>query len=125
MKKHLLLPLILLCGILLFSSCRKESLNTKYITLNETVNSGGTYSLEPGIYGDADDVAIISTQAAHYNVSQIDTDAASGKNIYHFNIAAKMQDKETVVITLKENHHGRGHHCNGDVAVISINLTVL
>ena len=126
MKKYILFPAILLCGIFFLQSCKKEGHETKYITLNETVSSGNTYSLDPGVYGDADDVASITTQAAHYTISQMDMDAASAKNIYHFSINTKFQDKETVVITLSENHQGRGGgRCNHDAVVITINFTVL
>ncbi|MEP7255311.1 MAG: hypothetical protein ABI666_06015 [Ferruginibacter sp.] len=124
MKKYILLPLVIFFAGLLLSSCKKEGQETKYITLNEIVNSGSTYTLEPAIYGDADDVASITTQAAHFSVSQIDLDPATAKSMYHFSIITKVQDKETVVITLKDNHGGRGRHCDHDPTVITINLTV-
>ena len=124
MKKYLLPPVLLLCGIFLLQSCKKGGHDTKYITLNETINSGSTYSLNPLIYGDDDDVASITTQAVNYTKSQFDIDAA-GKNIYHFSTGSKVQDKETVVITLTENHDGRGgNNCNKTEAVITINFTV-
>ena len=74
---------------------------------------------------DDDDVATITTQAANFSVSSITKDPATSKNMYHFSILTKVQDKETVVITLKENHGGRGGGgCNDDEAVITINFTV-
>ena len=125
MKKYILLPALIFCGIIFLQSCKKEGHDTKYITLDETIISGSTYSLDPAAYGDADDLASITTQAAHYDVSQISPDAVSGKNMYHFSIITKGQDKETVVITLNENHGGRGGDCNKAVAVITVNFTVL
>ena len=126
MKKYILLPLVLLMAIVIMQACEKEHDETKYITLNETIKSGDTYSLEPGIYGDDDDVATITTQAANFSVSSITKDAATSKNMYHFSIITKVQEKETVVITLKENHGGRGGGagCNDEEAVITINFTV-
>ena len=125
MKKYILLPLALLMAIVMMQACKKEHHEAKYITLNQTIKSGDTYSLEPGIYGDDDDVATITTQAANFSVSSIANDAATSKNMYHFSIVTKIQDKETVVITLKENHGGRGGgSCNHDDAVITINFTV-
>ena len=125
MKKYILLPLVLLMAIVMMQACEKEDDETKYITLNETIKSGDTYSLEPGIYGDDDDVATITTQAANFSVSSITKDAATSKNMYHFSILTKVQDKETIVITLTENHGGRaGGGCNEDEAVITINFTV-
>ncbi|MEP7238761.1 MAG: hypothetical protein ABI685_12875 [Ferruginibacter sp.] len=125
MKKYIILPLTLLMAIVMMQACKKPQHETKYITLNEIIKSGDTYSLEPGIYGDDDDVATITTQAANFSVSSIASDAVTSKNMYHFSIAAKVLDKETVVITLKENHGGRGGgRCNHDEAVITINFTV-
>ena len=121
MKKYILLPAVFLCGIFLFQSCKKDH-GTKYITLNETVKAGSTYSLNVSAYGDADDIASITKQADHFAVSQIDQDAASKNSIYHFSIDTKFQANATVVITLSEDHGGRGH-CNHDPAVITINFT--
>ena len=63
MKKNILYTAILFCGIFLLQSCKKGGHETKYITLNETINSGDTYSMDPYVYGDADDLATITTQS--------------------------------------------------------------
>ena len=125
MKKYILLPLALFMAIVMMQACEKPRNETKYITLNETIKPGDTYSLEPGIYGDDDDVATITTQAADFSVSSIAKDAVTSKNMYHFSIASKVLENEMVVITLKENHGGRdGGGCNRNEAVITINFTV-
>ena len=125
MKKYILFPAALFCSIILFQSCKKDGHATKYVTLNETVKAGSTYSLDVSAYGDADDIASISTQATHYAMSQIDKDATTDASIYHFSYDTKFQGNETVVITLSEDHNGRfGGRCNRDEAVITINFTV-
>ena len=124
MKKYILFPAALFCGIVFFQSCKKEH-ETKYITLNETLKAGAVYSLDVSAYGDADDIASITKQAAHYAISQIDKDGVSAENIYHFSVDTKSQANETVVITLSEDHGGRsGGRCNHDEAVITVNFTV-
>lgn len=124
MKKYILPLVILFCGTIFLSSCKKPGHDTKYYTLNETVLSGSTYTLDLSAYGDADDRPAVTTQAANYIVSQVGRDAVSAKNIYSFSSSSKSGDKETVVITLTEDHGGRGGPCNHDAAVITINFTV-
>ena len=127
MKKFSLLSVLILSGILLFTSCKKPGHETKYITINETISAGNTYALDLSVYGDADDQPAITTQAANYVISQINVDAVTAKNKYNFSTNTKSQDKQTVVITLTENHGGRGGsgNCNHTEAVITINFTVL
>ena len=125
MKKHLFTAVIVLLGIVSLQSCKKPRHETKYITLDETVQSGNTFALDLTSYGDADDIPSISTQATTYVVSQINKDAVTARDIYNFSSSVKAQDKQTVVITLTENHAGSGGgRCDGAVAVITINFTI-
>lgn len=123
MKKYIFLLTFLLGSMLLLQSCKKEHKDTKYVTLNETVQAGQTYSLDLATYGDADDVPSITTQADHYFVSEINKDASAAKNVYHFSADSKFTTPEKVVITLAENHGGRGD-CKHDDTVITINFTM-
>ena len=118
--------LLLICGIVLLQSCKKSEHDTQYITLNESISSGSTYSLNLRAYADVDEIASITSQAAHYAVSQIDTDALTADPVYHYSAGTKLSDTEKVVITVNEHHrNGRGNGCDDDnVAVISINFTI-
>jgi hypothetical protein len=123
MKKYFPLPFLAIVLFFMLQSCKKHGRDTQYITLNETVISGNTYSLDLSAYGDEDDIPSITTQAKNYDVSQINKNAVTARNIYSFSVTQKTSDKETVVITLKEQHAGRGS-CNRDEAVITINFTI-
>ena len=127
MKKFTILSVLILSGILLFTSCKKPAHETEYITINETISAGDTYALDLSVYGDADDQPAITTQAANYVISQINVDAVTAKSKYNFSTNTKSQDKQTVVITLTENHGGRSGpgNCNHTEAVITINFTIL
>jgi hypothetical protein len=125
MKKYIHYPLLLISMFLILQSCKKPH-DTRYVTLNETIVSGNTYTLDLSAYGDGDDKASITTQAKNYTVSQISKDAVSSNDIYTFSVTQKQADKETVIITLKEDHrHGpSGGGCDHDEAVITINFTI-
>ena len=123
MKNFFKFALVLMATCFILQSCKKHK-DTQYITLNETVQSGTTYKLDISAYGDDDDVPSITTQAKSYDISQINKDAVTARNIYSFAVTQKTADKETVVITLKEEHRGRGGSCNKDEAVITINFTI-
>jgi hypothetical protein len=125
MKKYIQLPLLIISFLFILNSCKKPAHETQYVTLNETIQAGNTYILDLSAYGDADDQPSITKQAASYVVSQISTDAMTAKNIYTFSDTQKSTEKQTVVITLKEQHRRpMGRNCNQDVAVITINFTI-
>ena len=121
MKKYILRAVFLLCGIVLLPSCKKGQ-ETKYVTLNEAVKSGTTYSLDLTAYGERNAEVSITTQATDYTTSQVDRDTATGRNIYHFSTDTKIDEKETVVLNVKDN---KGH-CSHDEqkTVITINFTI-
>ena len=122
MKKTLQSLVFLFLTIGLLQSCMKEKHETKHITINETIASGSTYSLDLSAYEDEDEAASISHQADHYSISQIDK--LSGKNIYHFSITTKFQNTETVELAIGEEHNG-GRNCgHEDKTVITINFTI-
>ena len=124
MKKYLQFTMLLIAVFFVLQSCKKPGHQTQYVTLNETIQSGSTYTLNLSAYGDADDEPSITTQAKNYSVSQIGKDAVTANNMYSFSVMQKASDKETVVITLKEQHGNRRGNCNRDEAVITINFTV-
>jgi hypothetical protein len=126
MKKRLLFTTFILSfAAFSIQSCRKDHDDVKYVTLNETVHSGDTYSLNLSSFGDSDDIASISQQAKNYGVSQLDTDPVTNQSIYHFSLATKLQDTENVQLTVAEGqHNGRGDCGHGHKTIISINLTV-
>lgn len=123
MKQYLRFPLLIVSLFFVLNSCKKPGHETQYVTLDETIQAGSNYTLDLSAYGDDDDQPSITKQAAEFSVSQISTDAITGRNIYTFSASQKNTVKQTVVITLKEQHR-RGPDCNRDVAVISINFTI-
>jgi hypothetical protein len=126
MKKCLSFALFATAIFCMLQSCKKQDHKTQYVTLNETIQSGSTYILNLSNYGDEDDVVSITTQAKKYTVSEINKDAVTANNIYTFSVLQKTTEKQTVVITLKENHQrgSGGGDCNRDKAVITINFTI-
>ena len=131
MKNNILLFTCLFCGTALLQSCEKEKNDIKYITLNENVKSGATYSLDVSSYQDKESLATIATQASSFTISQIDADASTGRNIYHFSTDSKSNAHEKVVIYIAEvkddHHHGpcnHDHHDNAPETVITVNLDV-
>ena len=122
MKKYILSAIIIFCGILSMQSCKKPGHDTQYITLNESIHSGDTYTLNLRNYGDDDDAPSITKQATDYTISQINN------TTYNFSTTTKSLEKQTVVITLTEDHHGGFGACNNNnktEAVITINFTIL
>lgn len=126
MKKYVHFPLLLISVLFILASCKKPGHETQYVKLNETIQSGSTYTLDLSAYGDGDDQPFITTQAVQYTVSQINMDAITAKNIYTFSVAQKVTEKQIVIITLKEQHHrgSGGRNCDRDEAVITINFTI-
>ena len=123
MKKYILSIACLLCGIVLLQSCSKNKPEAKYVNLDESVQSGSTYSLNLGAYADRSAVASIATQASDYTVSQLDKDAGSGCSVYHFSTDSKTKDKQTVVLNLTNKGNGPCNH-DDSKTVITINFSV-
>jgi hypothetical protein len=139
MKKNLLLFVAIFTVTILFTSCKKEKAGEDKITnitLDVSINAGETYNLDLSKYGDADDVATITTQAANYLVSEITKTAVIGN--YSFMKAGSPKaggnGNETVVLKVAEGQRGNGNtrgnehggkQCHKDETNITINFTVL
>lgn len=146
MKKNLLLMLAFIATAILFTSCKKEKTDEiSNITLNVTVNAGETYKLDLSKYGDADDAAIITTQATNFATSEILKNATIGE--YNFSKAGSPKTggngNERVVLKISEgirggngitvggcipnsnsgDNHDKKHH--GDETNITIEFTIL
>lgn len=121
MKKFILLSCFAI-GIISLQSCKKER-ETKYVTLNEDVKSGTTYSLDLNNYAKSAFVATITTQPSGFTVSQVDCDATTRRNIYHFSTDTKTATQEKTVIEVKEKNNGRCSH-DDEKTVITINFSV-
>ncbi|MBC7535609.1 MAG: hypothetical protein H7258_07955 [Ferruginibacter sp.] len=124
MKKNLPFLFTIFCGIFLLQSCGKISPGTKNITLNETIHPGSIYALDISAYGGNSSTAVNTKQADQFTISQIDLDAAAGKNMYHFSSDTKLNENQTVVILVKAKDAGRCGHDENKMA-ISINFTVI
>lgn len=121
--------------IVMFSlfSCTKEGRHkneTVIETLNVSLKAGDVYQLDLSKYGDADDMAVIATQATNFTISEISKDYFSGKYTYKYTpgtpIKAGVATTDKVVIKLTEPK--RGGRCNrnddnDDEAVITINFS--
>ena len=113
---------MIFCAIILVQSCTKPH-ETRYVNLDETVQTGSTYSLDLASYGNRNAIVSIVSQPTHYTVSQVDCDAATSGRIYHFSTDTKLAEKEKVVIDLSAKDNGMCSH-DDDKTVITINFTV-
>ncbi len=142
MKKNLLFVTALFSAIVLFTSCKKEKTDEiRNVTLNATTNAGETYKLDLAQYGDADDIATITTQANTFATSEVVKSGVIGE--YNFMKAGSPKvggnGNEVVVLKISEGqrecgnnngannqgreHHGKKHHV--DETNITINFTIL
>jgi hypothetical protein len=146
MKKIFIYSLAILSTIILFTSCKKEKTDEiTNITLDVSINAGETYKLDLGKYGDADDVAIITTQATNFSTSEIAKVGVVGE--YNFMKAGNPKTggngNEIVVLKVSEGirgangipaggcipnsndgeHHVKKHHV--EETNITINIKVL
>jgi hypothetical protein len=115
--------------LLMLLSCKKEGHHrneNKLVTLNASLNAGDTYKLNLSQYGDSDDIAAISKQAASYLVSEINTDAATGSYVYTFSKAGTPKTggnvTEQVILKITEPEGRCGHD---ESTTITINFTIL
>ncbi|MGZ3912025.1 MAG: hypothetical protein ACXVBR_18205 [Flavisolibacter sp.] len=67
-------------------SCRKahHEILGKTVTIDTTLASGTTYTLDLKSYGDADDIATIKQQASNFTTSEIVNTASGFAPVYHF-----------------------------------------
>jgi hypothetical protein len=146
MKKKLILSVAILSTAFLFTSCKKENADEiKNVTLDVSINAGEAYKLDLSQYGDADDFATITKQAASFTTSEIAKVGVIGE--YNFMKAGSPKvggnGNETVVLKVEEGkgdgrcsgdstrvhtnnsggHHGKKHHI--DETNITINFTIL
>jgi hypothetical protein len=108
-------------------SCKKnDEHSTKNITIDATIAPGETYKLNLKEYQDADDIAIISTQATgNFVSSEITTDASTLQQTYTYQAFAKFAGNDKVVIDINENHPRRSCSNKNDTeARITINFTI-
>ncbi len=117
-------------AVLSFSSCRKEGHGrnggeSKSVTLNVTLNAGEMYQLDLSQYGDADDLATITKQAASFVTSEISSNVAGN---YRYNFSKPGSPKtggngnEQVILKVCEPE---GRWRNTHETNITINFTIL
>lgn len=128
MSRKFYLFIITAFSIVLISSCRKDGHGrneNKSVTLNVTINAGDVYQLNLAQYGDADDLATISKQAAVYSISEIGKNN-TGNNIYKFSttVGSKTGGTGTGQVILKV-YEPEGRCRNHDETNITINFTIL
>ncbi len=120
----MILSVAFLSTLVLFTSCKKEKADEiKNVTLNVTINAGETYKLDLSQYGDADDIATITKQAADFATSEIVKIGTIWE--YDFmragNPKAGGNGTETVVLKVAEPANRR----HVDETNITINITIL
>jgi hypothetical protein len=109
-----------------FSSCQKANLKNENqaITLKVSLTPDQLYKLDLSQYGDADDIASISTQAADFITSEVNFDTGSQKYFYTYtsslNSKTALSKTEKVVLSVHEPSGRR--HC--DQTIITINFTI-
>lgn len=113
---------MLFCGIIFLQSCKKDQ-EAQYVTLDENIKSGSTYSLDLSEYGERNAISSITTQALNYTVSQIDIEPVTGKPVYHFSSDTKTDDMETIVINVTGKRNGRCNQSNKK-KTITIHISV-
>lgn len=139
MKKILTSFAVILSTAILFTSCKKENMEKNKVTnisLDVTLNAGELYSLDLSKYGDADDIATITTQANNFVTSEIAKTTVIGNYVFMKGGTPKTggNGNETVVLKISEANRGNatqnndnkhGGHCNKDETNITIHFTVL
>ncbi len=127
MKTQFRLLFVALLSIGLLSSCKKEKTDQiKNVTLDVTINAGDTYSLGLSQYGDADDVATITTQAITYKTSEIVKVGVLGTYNFVKDGSPKVGGNGNETVVLKVAEPARGGRCNKvDETNITINFTIL
>ncbi len=93
------------------------------VSLNITIPAGTSYSLDLSQYGDADDLAKITTQAANYTTSEIATTKLPGVYTFLKNGNPKAGGNGNEVVTLKVYEPAGRRHCHE--TNITIDFTVL
>lgn len=129
MTKRFYFLFLLVFSFATFSSCMKDGhgrrgTESKSVTLNIAVNSGENYQLNLRQYGDADDLATITKQAASYITSAI-TKSSTGDYIYTFakDAGSKTGGSSTEQVILKV-YEPQGRCRNNDETNITINFTI-
>ena len=124
MKKILPLLALFLFTAIIISSCKKERPDDiKNVTLNITIPAGTAYNLDLSKYGDADDLATITTQAKNFNTSEINTTTSPGVYTFSKNGTPKVGGNGNEVTALKVYEPAGRRHCHE--TNITINFTVL
>ena len=111
-------------------SCYKDAAHNSFhgsysITIDTTLASGADYQLNLSPYGDADDTAAITTQAANFTTSEIANSTLGFAPVYHFSAVAnaKASSSEQVVIAVTEGGYELPHsQC--DSTIITINFKI-
>lgn len=112
----------LLMSMAMMQSCDKNMDHaSKQITIDTTLASGAEYKLDLQPYGDADDVASITTQGSAFSTSEIVNASGTFAPVYHYTAFTKTGLTDQVVLTVSEGHGGRGH---GESTVITIHFTI-
>lgn len=123
--KQILSMLSFITVITLFSCSKEKDHSSKSITIDTTLASGAKYQLDLKSYGDDDDVAAITKQAASFTSSEIVNTGNAFSPVYNFSaLADKAILNEQVVIAITEGNRGGNNHHNCDSTLITINFKV-
>lgn len=124
MKKHLLTAVLLLSGVVIMQSCRKDVQRSeiiKEITINNTIVAGEDYELSLAQFGDDDNIATIIQQANHAAISQLENLSDVFNPVYHYASKEKITGTDQVVLAISKNPESK--RCNKDSTIITINFT--
>lgn len=107
-------------------SCKKNMDHaSKSIVIDTTLASNTEYLLDLKPYGDADDVATITKQAAFFTTSEIVNTSGTFSPVYHYSALAKTDGTGQVVLSITEGSHGNNNaRPHSDSTTITINFII-
>ena len=117
MKKLYFTTIVLLCMMIVFQSCSKQSTNQMIApaspnVINAKIAPNQTYLFNVNSSGDVS----IEKQASHYKISKIAPDAKSGQMVYEYLPAQGYSGADEVVLSRKITIYtsGGGGRCNSN-----------
>lgn len=130
MKKHIYLPFLLSVILLLAQSCTKQSRDESNTitnppqTINASVSADKSYTLDISNLGDV----TISRQAAHFIISQTETDSKSGMPVYKYAPKNNYSGTDEVELSASKTSYttaNSGAGCNNGAGYITTHHTKL
>ncbi|MBV9987090.1 MAG: hypothetical protein JO301_05390 [Chitinophagaceae bacterium] len=125
MKRVLLAAFVLAAALFVFSSCRKEviqSENIREIIIDTTLSAGTDYQLQLAPLGDDDNIVDIIQQAQHFSVSRIENLTDVFNPVYHYVPGENASGPEQVVLAVSKNPTSKNY--NHDSTIVYLNFLI-